>query len=50
MALAAQGIQSELFVYMPRRLGAWRDAVFLEELDFVMKVKSKRTYFFPGSI
>lgn len=46
MALAAQRIQSELFVYMPRKLGAWRDAVFLEELDFVMKVKSKRqTYF-----
>lgn len=45
-ALAAQGIQSELFVYMPRRLGAWRDAVFLEELDFVMKVKSKRRNYF----
>lgn len=45
-ALAAQGIQSELFVYMPRRLGAWRDAVFLEELDFVMKVKSKRKNYF----
>lgn len=46
MSLAAQGIQSELFVYMPRRLGAWRDAVFLEELDFVMKVKSKRRNYF----
>ncbi|MET0392270.1 MAG: DUF3857 domain-containing protein [Chitinophagaceae bacterium] len=45
-ALAAQGIQSELFVYMPRRLGAWRDAVFLDELDFVMKVKSKRKNYF----
>ncbi|HEY6505976.1 MAG TPA: DUF3857 domain-containing protein [Chitinophagaceae bacterium] len=46
MALAAQGIQSELFVYMPRRLGAWREAVFLDELDFVMKVKSKRKNYF----
>lgn len=45
-ALAAQGIQSELFVYMPRRLGAWRDAVFMDELDFVMKVKSKRKNYF----
>jgi transglutaminase-like putative cysteine protease len=45
-ALAAQSIQSELFVYMPRRLGAWRDAVFLDELDFVMKVKSKRRNYF----
>ena len=45
-ALAAQGIQSELFVYMPRRLGAWRDALFLDELDFVMKVKSKRRNYF----
>jgi hypothetical protein len=44
--LAAQGIQSELFVYMPRKLGAWRDAVFLEELDFAMKVKSKRKNYF----
>lgn len=45
-ALAAQGIQSELYVYMPRKLGAWRDAVFLDELDFVMKVKSKRKNYF----
>jgi hypothetical protein len=45
-ALAVQGIQSELFVYMPRRLGAWRDAVFMDELDFVMKVKSKRKNYF----
>lgn len=45
-ALAAQGIQSELYVYMPRKLGAWRDAVFLEELDFVMKIKRRsKTYF-----
>lgn len=45
-SLAVQKIQSELYVYMPRRLGAWRDAVFLEELDFVMKVKSKRKNYF----
>jgi hypothetical protein len=45
-ALAVQQIQSELFVYMPRHLGAWRDAVFLDELDFVMKVKSKRRNYF----
>lgn len=45
-ALAAQGIQSELYVYIPRKLGAWKDAVFLEELDFVMKVKSKRRNYF----
>ncbi len=40
-SLAAQGIQSELFVYVPRTLGTWRDAIFMEELDFVMKVKIK---------
>lgn len=45
-ALAAQGVQSELYVYMPRKLGAWRDAVFMEELDFVMKIKSKRKVYF----
>jgi hypothetical protein len=45
-SLAVQGIQSELFVYIPRRLGAWRDVVFLDELDFVMKVKSKRRNYF----
>ena len=38
-ALAVQGIPAEMFVYMPRKLGAWRDALFLEELDFVMKMK-----------
>ena len=38
-ALKAQGIESELFVYVPRRLGGWRDAIFMEELDFVMRVK-----------
>jgi hypothetical protein len=46
MSLAAQGIQSELFVYIPRKLGAWRDVVFMDELDFAMKVKSKRKNYF----
>jgi hypothetical protein len=46
MSLAAQNIQSELFVYIPRKLGAWRDVMFLDELDFVMKVKSKRRNYF----
>jgi hypothetical protein len=40
-SLLAQGIQSELFVYVPRKLGTWRDAIFMEEVDFVMKVKIK---------
>ncbi len=49
MALGAQGIPAELFVYMPRKLGAWRDALFLEELDFVMKIKTrKRNYYFEA--
>ena len=49
MALGAQGIAAELFVYMPRKLGAWRDALFLEELDFVMKIKTrKRNYYFEA--
>jgi len=46
MALATQGIQAELQVYVPRRLGSWRDAIFMDELDFVLKVKSKRKYYF----
>ncbi len=46
LALAAQNIQAELQVYMPRSLGAWRDAIFMDELDFVLKVKSKRKYYF----
>lgn len=44
MALLGQGIQSELFVYVPRRLGSWREAIFMEELDFMMRVKTKRKY------
>ena len=48
-ALAAQGINAEMFVYMPRKLGAWRDALFLEELDFVMKIKTKKkNYYFES--
>lgn len=46
MALAAQHIEAELEVYVPRSLGAWRDAIFIDELDFVVKVKSKRRYYF----
>ena len=46
LALAAQNIQAELQVYVPRSLGAWRDAIFMDELDFVLKVKSKRKFYF----
>lgn len=46
MALAAQKIESELYVYVPRHLGNWRDAIFMEELDFMMRVKSKRRFFY----
>lgn len=45
-ALAALGIQSELEVYVPRKLGQWRDAIFMEELDFVMKVKGKKKAYY----
>lgn len=45
-SLVVQGIQSELFVYIPRTLGSWRDVVFMDELDYVMKVKSKRKNYF----
>lgn len=45
-SLAAQGIASELFVYVPRKLGTWRDAIFLEELDFVMKVRIKEKVYY----
>ncbi len=41
LSLLAQGIQSELFVYVPRKLGTWRDAIFMEELDYVMRIKVK---------
>jgi hypothetical protein len=43
-ALAAQNIQSELFVYIPRTLGKWSDAIFMEELDFMLRVRSKRKF------
>ncbi len=41
MSLAFMGIQSELFVYVPRKYGSWRDALFTEELDFMLRVRSK---------
>ncbi len=46
LALKAQGIESELFVYVPRKLGTWRDAIFMEELDFVMRIKLKEKAYF----
>jgi len=46
LTLAAQNIPAELQVYVPRSLGAWRDAIFMDELDFVLKVKSKRKYYY----
>lgn len=49
-SLKAQGIESELFVYVPRKLGTWRDAIFLEELDFVMRVKLKDKAYFLEAI
>ena len=49
-SLATQGIPSELFVYVPRTLGTWRDAIFLEELDFVMKVKVKDKAYYLEAI
>ncbi len=49
-ALKAQGIESELFVFVPRRLGTWRDAIFMEELDFVMRVKLKDKAYFLEAI
>jgi hypothetical protein len=41
MALGHMGIQSELFVYVPRKYGSWRDALFMDELDFMLRVRSK---------
>ena len=43
-ALAAMGIPSELYVYVPRKYGGWRDAIFYEELDFCLRVRSKRKF------
>lgn len=45
-ALANVGVASELFVYMPRRLGKWSDAIFMEELDFMLRVKYKRKFLY----
>jgi hypothetical protein len=46
MALGALGIQSELYVYVPRKLGSWRDAIFTEELDFIARVRVRgRMYY-----
>jgi hypothetical protein len=49
-ALKTQGIESELFVYVPRKLGTWRDAIFMEELDFVMRVKLKDKAYYLEAI
>ena len=49
-ALKTQGIESELFVYVPRKLGSWRDAIFMEELDFVMRVKIKDKAYYLEAI
>ncbi|MGZ3939909.1 MAG: hypothetical protein ACXVLT_15045, partial [Flavisolibacter sp.] len=46
VALSAMGIQSELFVYEPRSLGNWRDALFMDELDYVLRVKGKKKYYY----
>jgi hypothetical protein len=46
IALAAVGVQSELFVYVPRKYGTWRDAMFTDELDFALRVKSKKKYYY----
>ncbi len=49
-ALKAQGIESELFVYVPRKLGTWRDAIFMEELDFLMRIKLKDKAYYLEAI
>jgi hypothetical protein len=46
VALATVGVQAELYVYVPRKLGTWHDAIFMEELDFICRVRSKgRMYY-----
>ncbi|MFL5787632.1 MAG: hypothetical protein ACJ748_06240 [Flavisolibacter sp.] len=42
--LAALKIPSELFVYEPRTLGTWHDAIFMEELDYILRVRYKHKY------
>ncbi|HYO21058.1 MAG TPA: hypothetical protein VER36_01550, partial [Flavisolibacter sp.] len=44
VALGALGIQSELFVYVPRKYGIWREAMFNAELDFGLRVKLKKRF------
>ena len=46
IALAALGVQSELFVYVPRKYGTFRDAMFNDELDFGLRVKVKKRYYY----
>lgn len=46
IALAALGVQSELFVYVPRKWGTWREAMFNDELDFGLRVKAKKQYYY----
>lgn len=46
VSLAAVGIQSELYVYVPRKLGTWHDAIFMEELDFICRVRNKGKYYY----
>jgi len=46
MSLQAVGIPSELYVYVPRRLGSWRDAIFMEELDFILRVRIKGKFYY----
>lgn len=44
VALAGLGVQSELFVYVPKKYGIWREAMFNAELDFGLRVKLKKKY------
>jgi hypothetical protein len=46
IALAALGVQSELFVYVPRKYGTFREAMFNDELDFGLRVKVKKRYYY----
>lgn len=46
IALAALGVQSELYVYVPRKYGTWREAMFTDELDFGLRVKMKKRYYY----
>lgn len=46
VALAAVGVQAELYVYVPRKLGTWHDAIFMEELDFICRVRNKGKFYY----